>query len=65
MTKRRKKTGFDRFLDEQMKDSTFAAGYQSERARIDAIDRVIHVLDEARVEMGMSKAELIGRILGA
>lgn len=58
MTTRRKKTGFDRFLDEQMKDPTFAAGYEKERAKIDAIDQVIRVLDEARVELGMSKAEL-------
>ncbi len=58
MTKRRKKTGFDRFFEEQMKDPAFAAGYEKERARIDAIDRVIRVLDKARVELGMSKAEL-------
>lgn len=58
MPTRRKKTGFDRFFDEQMKDPAFAAGYEKERARIDAIDHVIHVLDEARVEMGMSKADL-------
>ena len=62
MTARRKKTGFDRFFDEQMKDPTFAAGYAEERAKIDAVDRVIRVLDEARVELGMSKAELARQI---
>jgi ribosome-binding protein aMBF1 (putative translation factor) len=62
MTARRKKTGFDRFFDEQMKDPGFAAGYAEERAKIDAVDRVIRVLDEARLELGMSKAELARQI---
>lgn len=29
-----KKTGFDKFLDEQMKDPEFAAGYAEERKKI-------------------------------
>jgi ribosome-binding protein aMBF1 (putative translation factor) len=62
MTARRKRTGFDRFFDEQMKDAGFAAGYAEQRAKIDAVDRVIRVLDEARVELGMSKAELARQI---
>ena len=62
MTTRRRKTGFDRFFDEQMKNPAFAAGYAEERAKIDAVDRVIRMLDEARVELGMSKADLARQI---
>lgn len=62
MTARRKRTGFDRFFDERMKDPSFAAGYAEERAEIDAVDRVIRVLDDTRVELGMSKAELARQI---
>ena len=45
-----------------MKNPAFAAGYAEERAKIDAVDRVIRMLDEARVELGMSKAELARQI---
>jgi ribosome-binding protein aMBF1 (putative translation factor) len=40
----------------------FAAGYAEERAKIDSVDRVIRMLDEARIELGMSKAELARQI---
>jgi ribosome-binding protein aMBF1 (putative translation factor) len=62
MATRRRKTGFDRLFDEQMKDPAFAAGYAEERAKIDSVDRVIRMLDEARVELGMSKANLARQV---
>ena len=54
----RRKTGFDKFFDEQMKAPGFAAGYAKTRAIIDATDRLVRALDSARVKTGMSKAEL-------
>lgn len=60
----RRKTGFDKFFDEQMKDPAFSAGYSDARAEIDAVDRIVRVLDEARVETGLTKAEL-ARLISA
>lgn len=54
----RRKTGFDKFFDEQLKAPEFAAGYEQARREIDAVDRIVRALDQARVDVGMSKAEL-------
>ena len=54
----RRKTGFDKFFDEQMKSPGFAAGYAEARATIDATDHLVRALDSARVKTGMTKAEL-------
>lgn len=58
----RRKTGFDKFFDAQLKDPDFASGYERAKREIDAVDRIVRALDEARVEVGMSKAELARRI---
>jgi ribosome-binding protein aMBF1 (putative translation factor) len=58
MARRPKKTGFDKFFDAQMRDPKAARGYAKARAEVDAIDGIVRALDEARVELGMSKAEL-------
>ncbi len=55
---RTRKTGFDKFLDEQMARPSFAKDYQQARAEIDAIDQIVRALDEAREQLGMSKADL-------
>jgi hypothetical protein len=59
---RRRKTGFDRFFEEQMKLPEFAVGYALARREIDAVDRLVRSLDEARVNMGMSKTKLTRKI---
>jgi ribosome-binding protein aMBF1 (putative translation factor) len=56
------KTGFDRFFDEQMKDRKFAGAYGEARAEIDATDKLVRALDQARVLSGISKAELARKI---
>jgi ribosome-binding protein aMBF1 (putative translation factor) len=58
----RRKTGFDKFFDGQLKDRDFAAGYEQARREIGAVDRIVRALDEARIGVGMSKAELARRI---
>ena len=58
----RRKTGFDEFFNEQMKAPEFAAGYEQARREIDAVDRIVRALDQARVDVGMSKAELARKI---
>ncbi len=52
------KTGFDKFFDEQMASPSFAKAYGESRAEIDAVDQLVRRLDEARLELGVSKAEL-------
>ena len=55
---KRPKTGFDKFFDTKMKRASFAANYKTAKAEIDAVDRIIRSLDRARVDLGMSKADL-------
>jgi DNA-binding phage protein len=56
------KTGFDRFLDEKLRDSTFREEFEVARAEIAATDALIRALDGARAGRGISKAELARRI---
>ena len=62
MANKRKKTGFDRFFDEQMAGAEFREGYEKIRSEIDAVDALVRALDDARVEVGVSKAELARQI---
>jgi len=55
---RRTKTGFDKFFDSQMASPTFEKSYADGRAEIDAVDEIVRRLDETRLTLGMSKAEL-------
>ena len=57
----REKTAFDRDFDERMKKPSFAAGYAKERAAIDEIDALVRQLDQARIDLGMTKEELARR----
>ena len=60
----RGKTGFDKFFDEQMRSPGFKKGYAKARAEVDAVDRIVRELDLARVELGVSKADL-ARLISA
>lgn len=42
-------------------DPDYAAEVRRERARIDAVDRIVRQLDESREEQGLTKAELARR----
>lgn len=46
------------FFAEQLNDPAYADEVAAERARIDAVDRILRQLDEVREEKGLSKAEL-------
>jgi ribosome-binding protein aMBF1 (putative translation factor) len=54
----RTKTGFDKFLNEQLRSPSFAKAYAQSRAQVDAVDEFVRRLDETRLDLGMSKAEL-------
>ena len=47
---------------ERMRDPEFRAAYQQAAGAIAQTDHIIRTLDELRVEMGVSKAELARRI---
>jgi len=45
-----------------MKDPKFRAAYERATQEIEQTDRVIRALDELRIDLGVSKAELARRI---
>lgn len=53
---------YERWRAEQMQDPEFGREYRAARAQIDQVDAIIRRLDELRMEMGMSKAQLARRI---
>ena len=55
---KRPRTGFDKFVESKMKDATFAASYKAAKAEIDAVDQIVRALDQARLDLGMTKADL-------
>jgi transcriptional regulator with XRE-family HTH domain len=62
MASKRKKTGFDKFFDEQIRDTKFREGYEKIRSEIDVVDGLVRALDTARMDLNLSKAELARRI---
>jgi DNA-binding phage protein len=57
-----RKSAFDRYVDEQKKDPAFAAEYQRAGVEIRAVDEFVRRVDTARIEKGMTKADLARRI---
>ncbi|MCC7071771.1 MAG: helix-turn-helix transcriptional regulator [Deltaproteobacteria bacterium] len=54
-----KKTGFDSWVKKRSATSaTFRAELRAAREHIDSVDGVVRALDAARIEMGLSKADL-------
>lgn len=53
-----RKTAFDRYADEALKKPGTRAAYSKARAEIDAVDQIVRALDAARIDAGISKAEL-------
>lgn len=58
----RKKTAFDRYFDQRMRDPAFATAYTEARAVIDSTDALVRALDRARLVLSMSKAALARQI---
>lgn len=51
-------------LADDLKDPAFLRSYITESMRVSTIDQLVHDLDEARTDLGLSKAEL-ARAIGA
>jgi DNA-binding phage protein len=56
------RTGFDKFLDEKLRDPAFREDFEAARAEIAATDGLIRALEGARAGRGVSKAELARRL---
>jgi DNA-binding phage protein len=55
------RTGAERYLKARLGDPEYRAAYDRARERIEQVDRVIRALDERRVQLELSKAELARR----
>lgn len=53
-----RKTAFDRYAADALKKPGTRAAYDKARAEIDAVDQLLRSLDAARIDAGISKAEL-------
>ncbi len=62
MVRKKTATAFDKYFDKRMKEPAFAKAYSEARATIDSTDALIRTLDEARLIVGVSKAELARQI---
>jgi len=56
------RTGFDKFLDQKLRDPAFREEFEVARAEIAATDALIRALEGARAGRGVSKAELARRL---
>ena len=56
------KTGFDKYLEQKLRDPAFRVEYEKARAEITATDAIIRALEDARARSGLSKAELARRM---
>ena len=55
---------FQQDLERELENPEFRAVFVRESVKIDTIDRIINALDEARLDQGLSKAEL-ARAIGS
>ena len=56
------RTAFDRYVTRRRRDATFNRAFQQASAEILAVDEFVRALEAARVNLGMTKAELARRI---
>lgn len=55
------RTGAENYFENRMRDPEYADAYRHARVRVDAIDNLIRALDERRLSVGLSKADLARR----
>lgn len=53
---------FDRMLEEERKNPEFAVEFDRHYHSIQAIDQIVNALDDLRIDLGKSKAELAREI---
>jgi ribosome-binding protein aMBF1 (putative translation factor) len=55
-------TGAERYFRQRQGDPAYAAAYNNARRRIDEVDQIVRTIDEQRIALGLTKAELARRI---
>jgi ribosome-binding protein aMBF1 (putative translation factor) len=55
-------TGAERYFHQRQRASEYATAYKEARRQIDDIDRIVRTIDERRLALGLTKAELARRI---
>jgi ribosome-binding protein aMBF1 (putative translation factor) len=53
---------FEQFLDEQLADSEFRAGFERELAKVKSVASILIAIETARAEKGIPKAEVARRM---
>jgi ribosome-binding protein aMBF1 (putative translation factor) len=53
-----RKTAFDRYVDNELKKPGTRAAYEKARTEIETVDQIVRTLDAARIDAGVSKADL-------
>ncbi len=56
------RTGVERYIAERLGEPDFAAAYADARRRIDDVDRIVRTIEDRRIALGLSKAELARRV---
>jgi len=56
------RTGAERYIAERLMDRDFATAYEDARRRIDDVDGIVRSLEDQRIALGLSKAELARRV---
>ncbi|MHB1486246.1 MAG: nucleotidyltransferase domain-containing protein [Acidimicrobiales bacterium] len=56
------RTGAERYIAERLQEPDFAAAYEDARRRIDDVDRIVRTIEDRRIALGLSKAELARRV---
>jgi DNA-binding phage protein len=53
---------FELFLNEQLRDPEFKAGFERKLAKVKSIAEVMHVIETVRAQEGLAKAEVARRM---
>ena len=56
------KTGAERYFESRGKTGAYRDAYHRERESIDEVDRIVDAIEERRLALGLSKAELARRV---
>jgi ribosome-binding protein aMBF1 (putative translation factor) len=57
-----KKTGAERYFETRGKSAEYRDAYERTRSSIDEVDRIVAAIEERRLALGLSKAELARRV---
>ncbi len=56
------KTGAERYFESRGNSAEYRDAYERARSAIDEVDRIVGAIEERRLDLGLSKAELARRV---